>query len=64
MIKIEYIYIYNDTKNTKSGSCVLCIIKLLYCILSFGAEVGYAVGMTGGDHGEHRVMCSSHRLSR
>ena len=32
MIKIEYIYKKNDTKNTKSGSCVLCIILYFYRI--------------------------------
>ena len=28
--------------------------------LAVGAEVGYAVGLTGGDHGEHMVMYLSH----
>ena len=32
MIKIEYIYKKNDTKNTKYGSCVLCIILYFYRI--------------------------------
>ena len=35
MIKIEYIYIYNDTKNTKSGSCVLCIILYFIVFLKY-----------------------------
>ena len=35
MIKIEYIYIKNDTKNTKSGSCVLCIILYFIVFLKY-----------------------------
>ena len=35
MIKIEYIYKKNDTKNTKSGSCVLCIILYFIVFLKY-----------------------------